>query len=215
MIEPRSEIAAGQAVAPEDQARAGFYALLSRLYAAAPEAALLRAVGKPDALKDAAAGGGPATLAARWQALGLASEAVDASAVADEYQTLFIGVGKSEVSLHASAYLPSRGRSPLAEIRANLVRLGLARKSGVSIYEDHLAALCETMWALIAGTDAQPAAAPRALEEQRAFFERHIAPWVFDCCSAIQASPLANYYRRVAEFTQSFMAIERDSFAIE
>ena len=25
----------------------------------------------------------------------------------------------------------------------------------------------------------------------------------------------ANYYRRVAEFTQYFMAIERDSFAIE
>jgi TorA maturation chaperone TorD len=42
-----------------------------------------------------------------------------------------------------------------------------------------------------------------------------VKPWVFNCCTAIQNSPVANYYRRVAEFTQEFMAIERDSFAID
>ena len=60
------------------------------------------------------------------------------------------------------------------------------------------------------------AGAPDRFEsEQREFFESHVRPWVFNCCTAIQKSPVANYYRRVAEFTQVFMAIERDSFAIE
>ena len=40
--------------------------------------------------------------------------------------------------------------------------------------------------------------------------------WV-DSIAATQYKilPIANYYHRVAEFTQFFMAIERDSFAIE
>ncbi|OLE17752.1 MAG: hypothetical protein AUG50_07880 [Betaproteobacteria bacterium 13_1_20CM_3_63_8] len=56
---------------------------------------------------------------------------------------------------------------------------------------------------------------PFAFAEQREFFGSHVKPWVFNCCTAIQKSPVANYYYRVAEFTQVFMAIERDSFAIE
>jgi TorA maturation chaperone TorD len=55
---------------------------------------------------------------------------------------------------------------------------------------------------------------PFAFAQQHEFFESHVDPWVLDCCTAIQNSPVANSYRRVAEFTQSFMAIERDSFAI-
>ena len=56
---------------------------------------------------------------------------------------------------------------------------------------------------------------PIPIGEQRAYFERHIAPWVFDCCDAICNCPLANYYQRVAKLTSLFMAVERDSFAIE
>jgi len=51
--------------------------------------------------------------------------------------------------------------------------------------------------------------------DQRKFFESYVSPWVAACCAAIIASPIANYYRRVAEFTQSFVAIERDALAIE
>ena len=63
-----------------------------------------------------------------------------------------------------------------------------------------------------AGPDAAP---PHPLADQRDFFGMHVAPWVFACCNAIRSCPIANYYRRVAEFTEFFMAIERDSFAIE
>jgi len=197
---------------PEDRARADFYALLARLYHDAPDATVLAAIAKADELTTEDGGGAAQNLAQTWRALIAASTAMDPEAAADEYQQLFIGVGKSEVSLHASAYQQSMGGSTLADIRARLARLGLGRQSGVNVYEDHLAALCETMRVLITGSAELNAT---ELSVQRDFFETHVMPWVFDCCNAIRACPIANYYRRVAELTESFMAIERDSFAIE
>jgi len=204
-----------QAPAPEDQVRADFYALLSRLYAAAPDAALLRTIA--DAGEMAVADGQDPNggFAVAWRMLGRASQAMDPRAAAEEYQQLFIGVGKSEVSLYASSYVSPGAANPLVEVRARLARLGLARKPGVSMYEDHLAAICEIMRVLIAGAPGADTAPPRSLVEQREFFGMHVAPWVFACCSAIRTCPIANYYLRVAEFTESFMAIERDSFAME
>jgi TorA maturation chaperone TorD len=199
-------------VESEDQARADFYALLARLYALAPDAALLSSIAACDELPAGAESEDGRALADAWRKLIAASSAMDPAAAADEYQTLFVGVGKSEVSVHASAYVKSPGRTPLIEIRASLAKLGLARQSGVNVYEDHLATVCETMRALIVGAGRGE---PFAFAEQREFFEAHVKPWVFDCCTAIQNSPVANYYRRVAEFTQLFMVIERDSFAID
>ena len=100
----------------------------------------------------------------------------------------------------------------LAELRAELARLGLSRQAGVSLFEDHLAAVLETMRVLVAGASGIE---PRAPAEQGAFFARYVSSWVPRCCDAIIAVPVANYYRRVAEFTVFFVAIERDSFAIE
>ena len=142
-----------------------------------------------------------------------ASAAMDPAAVVEEYNDLFVGVGKSAVNLHASHCLTGfMMEKPLVDVRATLGRLGLVRRAGVALLEDHLGALCETMRILIAG---QGERAPSTISEQRAFFERHIAPWVLACCAAINDCPVANYYRRVAQFTQRYMALERDSFAID
>lgn len=198
-------------VLAEDLARANFYALLARLYAAAPDAALLATLAAADELPVVGAAAA-LDLAAAWRALIAQSAITAAAAAAEEYQDLFIGVGRSEVSLHASGYLRGTGRSPLASLRAALAELGLARQEGVDMYEDHLAAVFETMRVLIGGG---PGIEPCAVVQQRAFFGVYVAPWVASCCNAINISPIANYYHRVAEFTQCFMAIERDSFAIE
>jgi len=211
MQDTRDDVA-NASIAPEDQARADFYALLARLYAAAPDQALLSSIAAGGELSADAGSEAGRALAGAWRSLIAASSAMDPAAAADEYQTLFVGVGKSEVSAHGSAYVKSPGSSPLIEVRAALAKLGLARQSGVNMYEDHLAAVCETMRILITGAGRGE---PFAFAQQRQFFEYHVAPWVFDCCTAIQNSPIANYYRRAAEFTQLFMAIERDSFAIE
>jgi TorA maturation chaperone TorD len=197
-------------LAPEDRARADYYALLSRLYADPPDAELLRAIAQSS--EGAGIEMAEQPLALAWAVLGAASAAMDPAAASEEYQELFIGVGQSAVSLHASAYVLHTGRNSLVEIRAALARLGLGRQAGVNLYEDHLAAVCETMRVLIAGA---PGVQPFSLAQQREFFGMHVRPWVFACCTAIKDCAIANYYRRVAEFTDSFMAIERDSFAID
>lgn len=195
-------------LAPEDQARAEFYALLARLYTAPPDAPLLALVGASELWSEADS----SPLAGAWNRLVLASRAMDADAAEQEYNELFIGVGKSEVDLHASHWLPRVLERPLADLRTELASLGLARQPGVTTYEDNLGALCETMRILVAGHAARR---PEPVATQRAFFDRRIAPWVFDCCDAICKSSVANYYRRVAEFTSAFLAIERDSLAID
>jgi TorA maturation chaperone TorD len=138
---------------------------------------------------------------------------MDAEAAMQEYTDLFIGVGKCEVNLHASHWLTGyMMEKPLAQLRSELAGLGLARRSDVVMVEDHLCALCETMRLLIAGHDDRE---PASVATQRAFFDRHIASWIFACCSAIRESAIANYYVRVAEFTEQHMALDRDALAMD
>ena len=198
---------------PEDQARADFYALLARLYADAPDAALLAAIAAAAPLGAAPVEAGEESLSHAWDMLRAASAAMDAEAAADEYRDLFVGVGKSEVNLHASHWLTGfMMEKPLAELRARLAAMGLARRPEATLVEDHLAALLETMRILVAGDGERR---PADIAAQRDFFAAHIEPWVGGCCDAIRGCPVANYYRRVAQFTHCFVALERDSFAID
>jgi len=208
-------VAPSPSLAPEDAARADFYALLARLFAAPPDAALLAAIATAPSLRADAQredDAGP-DICVGWDALRAASAAGDPDEIRQEYDDLFIGVGKSLVNLHGShwtaGFMMDR---PLAELRTTLQSLGLARREGVVMVEDHLSALCETMRLLVAG-DATLAAQPIAT--QKAFFEAQIAPWIADCCDAIMQSPIAKYYAAVAQFTLGFMALERDSIAME
>lgn len=201
------------AIDAADQARADFYALLSRLYAAAPDASLLAAVASAGELVVASQDGPAGDLARTWHTLIAASAVMDPEAAETEYQQLFVGVGQSEVSLHGSAYAKGpKGGPLLVQIRESLVQLKLMRQPGVAMFEDHLAAVFETMRVLITGLG-QPNAF--AFDVQREFFRCNVDPWVNVCCNAISAKALANYYARVAQFTDSFMALERDSFAMD
>jgi TorA maturation chaperone TorD len=195
-------------IEPEDRARAEFYAVLARLYADAPDAAFLSALAGAERAEDSAGALGRA-----WNALLDASAAMDTEAAAQEYTDLFIGVGRSEVNLHASHWQTGfMAERPLAALRAELAALGLGRRDGVTMTEDHLSALCETMRLLILGDRDRPLA---AVDAQRNFSRSHLLSWVFDCCDAIRKCSIANYYARVAEFTYLFMALERDSLAME
>ena len=192
----------------EDSVRADLYALVARLFAAPPDGTFLATLAAAPELPDDPG----APLAAPYNALLRASRAMDAAAAEQEYTDLFIGVGKSDVNLHASHWLSGfMIDKPLAELRAVLAGLGLERREAATMLEDHLAAVAETMRLLVAGGDGRP---PSPLDVQRAFFDAWIASWAFGCCGAISGSPLANYYRPAAEFTKAFLAIERDSFAM-
>jgi TorA maturation chaperone TorD len=208
-------LAAPPPVAPEDVARADFYALLARLFAAPPDAALLAAIAAAPPLEADVPReeGAESDLCAGWDALRAASAAADPEEVRQEYDDLFIGVGKSLVNLHGSHWIAGFMMDrPLADLRKVLNELGLARREGVSMVEDHLSALCETMRILVAGDATLPA---RSIAVQKTFFDAQIAPWAVDCCNAITQSPIAKYYAAVAQFALGFMALERDSIAME
>jgi TorA maturation chaperone TorD len=209
LVKPGIPLRRVAVLAPEDQARADLYALQARLYAAAPDATLLANLGAAPPLDAASA---DSALAASWRSLIEASAAGNADAIAEEYQALFVGVGQSEVSLHGSAYVgATAGGSMLVQVRASLAQLNLARRVESTMYEDHLAAVFETMRLLIGG-DGNPEAF--AFDVQREFFVHNIEPWADRCCSAICNKDIAIYYSRAAQFTKDFLAVERDSLAI-
>src|SRR4051812_33022971 len=152
-------------LSPEDQARANFYALLSRLFYAPADAGLLSALGSAQELdaQDKA-------LAKCWRELCESVAGADVETLRDEYETTFIGTGKAPITLHMSAYsIRYSNETPLARLRGQLAELGLARRSNAGEPEDHIAALCDVMRHLIAEQQ-------HDLSTQKQFFERWIQP---------------------------------------
>lgn len=198
-----------RALPPEEAARGHFYALVARLLHAPPDGQLLQALAASEPLP---ADGDPA-LADAWRDLVDASSAMDPDAAAEEYETLFVGVGKAAVSLYAGYYngAPSIDH-PRVRIQADLAALGLARRERVTEPEDHYAGLFEAMRVLVAG-GAGRSSAP--LAEQRRFWQAHLEPGLARFCRTLAEAPQANYYRRVAAFLAAFAALESESFLLD
>jgi TorA maturation chaperone TorD len=192
---------------PEDQARAGYYALLARLFYAGPDAGLLSAIANADEI---ISGGEQSALAGAWNALASASRAVDAEGARLEYDGLFVGTGKAEVTPYASFYLVETGREKvLARLRQELAALGLERAERALEPEDHVAGLFDAMRYLISlGSE------DAALQQQRAFFERYIAGSFGAFCAAIRATEKSSYYRHVAHFAEAFLVVESEALKV-
>lgn len=187
----------------EDQARADLYALASRLLLAPPDGALLQALADSDPIQ--AEGGDPA-LEQAWERLTLASSVMDPHAVSEEFAALFVSIGTPPINPYGSRYLSGFiNDAPLAALRADLARLGLARMRGAGDFEDHLGALCEVMRVLIAR---------EPLAVQRQFFEAHLAPWYERAVDDIAGAEGANYYRLVARFVGAYLALEAQAFTV-
>lgn len=186
------------APAPTEAAtlRAGVYGLLAELLQRPPDGqrlARLRALAIP-AHEDAA-------LAPAWRALRDAARDTDAEALDDEYHALFIGLGRGELLPFASWYLNGALLDrPLAAVRGDLARLGIGRREDVAEPEDHAGAILEAM-GLMAGEGF-------AQEEQRAFFERHVAGWMPSLMADLDAAPGSRFYRAVAALGTAFLDLE-------
>ncbi len=196
---------AGNRALDEETARSELYGLLAALYYAAPTPDLLAQLRV--AVTDAPAAGG--VLEEPWRALVGAARAQDDVSLSAEYDALFGGIGKPEVYLYGSHYLSGfLNEKPLAALRTDLLRLGLARDDAMSETEDHLACLCEVMRYLIAGDDVALA----NLTQQREFFATHLQPWVVTLCDTLQAHPKARFYAALADLTRAFMSVEAQGF---
>ena len=189
----------------EELARAELYGLLAQLWLAAPDEALLRQF--KVAVTQAPEAGGH--LEAPWQALVAAMRATSADQAAEEHDALFGGVGKPEIFVYGSYYLSGfLHERPLAQLREDLQRLGLARDEARGETEDHIAYLFEVMRYLIAGDDATVC----NLEQQRRFFRAQVQPWVEQLCDAVEAHPRAQVWRALAGLTRSFVQVETQAF---
>jgi TorA maturation chaperone TorD len=184
---------------PEEQGRANFYALLSRLFYQPPDAALLAALAQADEL-DA---DDPA-IAERWRELAKASARAEADAVREEYETTFVGTGRAPITLYTSAYsVRHTNEMPLAALRGELAKLGLARRNEIGEPEDHIAALCDTMRHLVTESE---------LADQHGFFQRWIQPIADPLCNAIEESERTVFYKHVGRMAKAFFAVERSAF---
>jgi len=187
-------------LAPEEAARANFYALLANLLYQPPDARLMAALAESPALEAE-----DRRLSQAWAELCGAAGHAQPDAVRDEFETAFVGTGRAPITLYAGAYSARyTNEIPLAELRDELRRLGFARRAQVGEPEDHVSALLELMRHLIAEGS--------GLEEQKRVFERWIQPIAGPLCTAIEASEHTRFYKHVARFANSFLALEQYAF---
>ena len=188
----------------EDEARAGYYALLGRLFYAGPDAGLLESIAGSSEIS----GGG--RLTGSWNALAAVASATEAEAGRAEYDEIFVGTGKAEVTLYASFYLAATGREKiLVRLREELASLDLGRASTAREPEDHFAGLFEVMRHLISqGSD------NAALQKQRRFFGAYIEPSFQGFCRAVSANEKARFYKHVSDFAAAFLMVETEALKV-
>ncbi len=170
---------------PLNEGRANLHALLGALLAApADDAMLARLRGLP---------GDGSPVGQALGALAAAARDANAAALAREFHDLFVGLGRGELLPYASYYLTGfLHERPLADLRGDLARLGLARADNVPEPEDHIAFAHEAMAMLLR----RPQSGPSAVGEAEAFFARHLRPWAGRVHADLAAAEAAGPFHR-------------------
>ena len=141
-------------------------------------------------------------MTAAWRELNKVAQNAQPEPLREEYQRLFIGIGRGEFLPYASWYLSGfLMDKPLAALRTDLARLGYALKEDVCEPEDHVASLCETMGAIISENCL-------SFEAQKTFYHSHLAPWMGRFFSDLTQAKTADFYKIVGELGKQFMDLE-------
>lgn len=189
---------------PEELARANLYGLVSRLFYAPADPNLLAEICCEKQEKEGK-GDDNSRLIEAWRGLQEVCRTAYPTVVRQEHDTLFIGVGKAEVTPYLSAYAePSSPDRYLVRLREQLAACGLSRRDSVFEVEDHISGVCDVMRCLIEGR--------RPLEEQQCFFESFVYPGAVHFCVAVQNAASANFYKQVAAFATIFLELEKSAF---
>ena len=185
------------AIAEEQTYRASAYGLLAALLRAPPDAALLDHLGKLSPEGDYE----PDDITEAMTELAAAASASDPDRCEQEFNALFIGLGRGEVVPYGSWYLTGfLMEQPLSDLRDDLKRLGFERSPDTSEPEDHVAAIFEVFSVMI--SDAS------GLEQQQEFYFRHLEPWLEKFFSDLGSAKAADFYRSVAQFGGAFAKLE-------
>jgi TorA maturation chaperone TorD len=197
----KNDVAGGTST--EDMLRAQLYRLLARYLTSPPTdsglAAGAKLVGDDSELGRAIAA--LATVCARC----------DAATAADEYQNLFIGLVRGELVPFGSYYLTGfLHEKPLAKLRQDMSRLGIAREASVRDPEDHIASVCEMMAGLIDGAFASPLSP----QEQKRFYTAHVGSWAPLFFRDLESAKSSALYATLGSVGRIFLEIEEGAFAM-
>ena len=192
-------------LAPEDQARADFYALLARLFAerrtrrcSPPLPLRRRSLRRRPAMPSA-----DRARVAPGMALRAAERGRSRRGGGEEYTDAVRRCGQERGEpLRVALDVGAAVGTPAGGVRAALATLGLARRAGVDASSRTTSRCCSKRCACWSREMA--IGVPRRSASSASFSSVTSLPWDYDCCTAICECPVANYYRRVAEFTQLF-----------
>lgn len=199
-----AEVQCPRSISDEDRARAQIYQLLGTLLSGPPSKELLV---------------GLASLQGEDTPLGNASEKLASLAnrtnpgdVEQEYNNLFIGLGRGELLPFASYYLTGfLNEKPLADLRTDLMARGIKSADSIKEPEDHMGTLCEIMAGIITGEFDSD----NGLPSQKAFFDAHLAKWAELFFTDLEKAQTAIFYTPVGSLGRAFMVVEADAFAIQ
>jgi len=182
----------------EQRYRASAYALLAALLRAPPEQALLDHVASLSPESDPESDELSQAMA---ELAGVAQKARPAD-LEDEYNSLFIGLGKGEVVPYGSWYLTGYlMEQPLSDLRDDLRALGFERNTDIREPEDHAAAIFEVFSVMISDSV--------DLERQQTFFEKHMKSWLRRFFDDLTGAKSADFYGFVARFGVAFYSLEK------
>ena len=196
-----SEAAAIIEIAEEDRLRADLYNFLGLMLAGPPDEMLLS--------QCQGLTGDTSDLGEAINGLARVAKASKPKKVASEFNALFIGLGRGELLPYASYYLTGfLNEKPLAALRNDMATRGITRAPNVYEPEDNIASLMEMMAGMIVGRFGTVA----SVEDQRAFFNKHIGPWATHFFTDLEGAKNSVLYASVGAVGKALMEIEREAF---
>ena len=191
-------------VAEEDILRADMYDFLASLLRSEPTDDLISKVSNLT--------GDESTIGSACLTLSHLARNIDNGLIRNEYVELFIGVGRGEILPFASYYLTgSLNDKPLANLRADMSKIGVVRAEGVKEPEDHISSLFDIMSGLIRGTFGKV----YTICEQAKFFNRHIEPWGGLLMRDIELAKSVVFFAPVGTIGKTFIEIESTAFIMD
>ena len=203
MTSPEPRTAGDDSSVEQDRARADVYAIIGRLFYDAPDQQLLAALTQGVGEQGHAQG----ELGEAWGELCGACRTAAPDGLKQEYDSLFVGVGKSEITPYTSHYVKyGVAGGHLVRLRELMAGWKLQRRVAAHETEDHASGVADVMRHLVSDG--------HGYDQQRMFFNEFVCPGLLPMCDAIDRSPNADFYRRVAQFVRAFLAVEKDAFEL-
>lgn len=192
------------AVNAEEQMRADLYSLLGKILFFTPDKTTLENL--------AGLQGDDTEMGKAFNTLANLSSKMNLQEISEEYNDLFIGMGRGELLPYGSYYLTGfLNEKPLAKLRNSMRELGIERDESIKEPEDHIGRLFEMMSNMIVGNYGKP----MDLQTQKTFYETHIEPWAEHFFKDLEAAKNSRFYQPVGTIGRLFVEIETNAFSME